>query len=58
MTNHIFEESRKGVVAHTVASRLLAEDQNLNDYIGIRTEEVFPAVSKVHYGRSGSKICR
>ena len=47
MTNYIFQEPRKGFVAHTAASRALAEDRLLNDYIGIRTEEQFPAASRV-----------
>lgn len=54
MTNHIFQEPRKGVVAHTAASRLLAEDQELQDYVGVRTEEIFPASSKVECGMLSS----
>ena len=51
MTNHIFDEPRKGVVVHTAGSRLLAEDRELQDYVGMRTEDIFPAAAKVEDGR-------
>lgn len=57
MTNQIFKEPRKGIVAHTVASRLLAEDQDLRDYIGMRAEEAFPAAAKVDDEHSGPQNC-
>lgn len=47
MTNHIFEEPRKGIVAHTAASRLLAEDQLMRDFVGIACEEHFPGAPRV-----------
>ncbi|TGO77910.1 hypothetical protein BELL_0086g00160 [Botrytis elliptica] len=45
MTNHIFKEVRPGVVAHTAASKLLASDPLLTDYVGIVTEERFQAAA-------------
>lgn len=43
MTNRIFYEPRSGHVAHTRASRLLAEDQPLQDWVGLHTEDLFKA---------------
>src|SRR4051812_17270441 len=43
MTNHIFTEPRTGYVAHTAASRLLVQNQGLQDFVGTNTEEVWPA---------------
>lgn len=45
MTNHIFKEVRPGVVAHTAASKLLATDPMLTDYVGIVVEERFQAAA-------------
>lgn len=47
MTFHIFQEPRKGVVAHTAASKLLADDQLMREWIGMVSEEIWPAASKV-----------
>lgn len=46
-TNHIFKEVRPGVVAHTAASKLLASDPLLADYVGIVSEERFQAAAHV-----------
>ena len=46
MTNHIFQE-REGRVAHTAASRVLAEDDRINDIVGLMCEEMFPGAAKV-----------
>ncbi|MCJ1244006.1 hypothetical protein MMC30_001203 [Trapelia coarctata] len=43
MTRHIFCEPRKGIVAHTALSRLLAEDAQMNDWIGAMTNDMWPA---------------
>lgn len=43
MTNRIFKEVRKGVVAHTATSKALAEDEKFRDYVGMRCEEMCPA---------------
>ncbi|KAG8531292.1 uncharacterized protein KY384_002920 [Bacidia gigantensis] len=47
MTNHIFSEPRKGFVAHTAASRALAQDKGLSEYVGMHCEEAFPASARV-----------
>lgn len=47
IAHHIFQEPRKGFVAHTAASKLLATDSLLNDCIGFLTEEMWPSATKV-----------
>ncbi|MCJ1261773.1 hypothetical protein MMC22_001641 [Lobaria immixta] len=46
MTKHIFKEPRKGVVAHTAASRLLAEDKQILDWVATSTNELWQAASQ------------
>lgn len=58
MLKRLFREPRKGVVAHTAASRLLAEDKGVQDWVGCNTEEFWPSASQavnamVKYPRSG-----
>ena len=45
-SNHVLQE-RDGRVAHTAASRILAEDLTKRDIIGIMCEELFPGSSRV-----------
>ena len=47
MTYHVFCEPRKGVVAHTAASKLLAVDPLMHQWIGMVSEEMWPAATKV-----------
>lgn len=47
MTNSIFREPKPGVVAHTAASKLMAEDPLIFDFIGIASEERFQAAAHV-----------
>ncbi|KAI1801741.1 S-adenosyl-L-methionine-dependent methyltransferase [Daldinia bambusicola] len=47
MTNHVFQELKPGVIAHTAASRLLAEDQELQSWVIFNTEGVYPASAQV-----------
>lgn len=47
IAHHIFREPRKGFVAHTAASKLLATDPLLNDCAGFITEEMWPSATKV-----------
>ncbi|CAG8975447.1 hypothetical protein HYALB_00004761 [Hymenoscyphus albidus] len=47
MTNRIFREVNPDVVAHTAASRVLAEDDAMGDWVGFTTDDIFPAASKV-----------
>ena len=42
MTNRIFKEVKPGVVAHTAASRVLAEDPALDNWAGFCVEDMFP----------------
>ena len=48
MGNHIFDEDqRTGRVRHTAISRLLATDSGFADHIGLQTEELGPAGTRV-----------
>ncbi|RDA83747.1 hypothetical protein CP532_4991 [Ophiocordyceps camponoti-leonardi (nom. inval.)] len=47
MTNRIFCESSAGQISHTAASRLLAQDESLQDWVGFNSEEVFPSAAQV-----------
>ncbi|KAL8748067.1 MAG: hypothetical protein Q9190_000152 [Brigantiaea leucoxantha] len=44
MSNHIFQE-QDGKVAHTAASRILAENTMIRDIMGVMCEEVFPGAA-------------
>ena len=46
MTQRIFHEPRKNVVAHTAASKLLAEDQVFSDWVGVSTDELWQAAAQ------------
>jgi len=46
MTKRIFHEPRKGIVAHTAASKLLAEDLKMSDWVGTVTDELWQAASQ------------
>lgn len=45
MTNHIFQETRGGNVAHTTASKMLADDPLMCDMLGMVSEELHMACS-------------
>jgi hypothetical protein len=47
MTYRIFREPKKGVVAHTAASRLLGSSPPMNHWTGFLVEELWPASTKV-----------
>ncbi|CAO1605807.1 hypothetical protein XANCAGTX0491_009313 [Xanthoria calcicola] len=47
MTYRVFREPMKGVVAHTAASRYLAENTLIRQWIGMVSEEMWPAAVKV-----------
>lgn len=47
MTNHIFHEPQKGVVAHTRASRLLLENAPLNAWVGFMTNDLWLPIANV-----------
>lgn len=46
MTFRIFQEPSEGVVRHTAASKLLAEDPMLRQWTGMIFEELWPAATK------------
>ena len=46
MSQRVFYEPEPGVVAHTQASRLLAEDSKVRDYFGTVCQEVWPAATR------------
>ncbi|KAJ4018180.1 hypothetical protein NW766_004258 [Fusarium irregulare] len=43
MTNKIFQEPMPGFISHTAASKILAEDANLQAWVGLNGEDFFPA---------------
>jgi hypothetical protein len=47
MSSHIFREPEPGVIAHTAASVLLAEDEDLQAWIGFNCEDIYPASAHV-----------
>jgi hypothetical protein len=47
MTNGIFREPTPGVIAHTAASRVLAEDEDLQAWVGFNGEDILPAAGHV-----------
>lgn len=49
MTNHIFKEEKPGIVTHTAASKLLAENRLMEDFVGISCEEKFRAQAHVRF---------
>ena len=46
-SHRVFKEIRKGVVAHTAMSKLLAEDAQFRDYVGLGSDDIWGASSKV-----------
>lgn len=46
--HHVFQEPRKGMVAHSAASRKLAEDPLALAMAGYMYDEVWPSFAKVH----------
>ncbi|KAL2132410.1 hypothetical protein VTI74DRAFT_3828 [Chaetomium olivicolor] len=47
MTNGIFREPSPGLVAHTAASRVLAEDEDMQAWVGFNGEDIFRASGHV-----------
>ena len=47
MSQRIFYEPQPGYVAHTHASRLLAENANVRDYFGTVCQEVWPGAARL-----------
>lgn len=47
MANHVFRESSPGVVAHTTASKVLTENPLMRQWLGMVSEEIWPAATRV-----------
>lgn len=47
MSNSVFREVAPGTIAHTAASRVLAEDEDMQHWITFNTEYIFPAAAHV-----------
>ena len=47
MANRVFKQSRPGYVAHTAASRLLATNPLMHQWVGMASEEMIPATTQV-----------
>ncbi|KAL9123433.1 MAG: hypothetical protein Q9187_000003 [Circinaria calcarea] len=46
MTHHIFRESRKGIVAHTTASKMLAVNPSMRGWVGMVLEDMWPSAAQ------------
>lgn len=55
MANHIFKEVSPGVVAHTAASKVLAEDAAINDWIGFCLEDIWAVSTYPSYSAASVK---
>lgn len=47
MTYRLFQEPKPGYIAHTASSKLLAEDEALQAWVGFNTEDVYPGSAHV-----------
>ena len=47
ISNRLFKETRKGVVAHTAMSKLVVEDPQFRDYVGLGSDDIWAAAEKV-----------
>jgi len=45
VTQNIFAEPKPGIIVHTAASRLLAEDDRLHDWVGVNADEFWPGAA-------------
>ncbi|KAF7937469.1 uncharacterized protein EAE98_001783 [Botrytis deweyae] len=46
MTLRLFKEPKRGVVAHTAASRMIAEDQQMADWVATTSDELWKAATQ------------
>ncbi|KAL9594232.1 MAG: hypothetical protein Q9219_007149 [cf. Caloplaca sp. 3 TL-2023] len=46
MTFRIFQEPREGIVRHTAASKTIADDPSMRQWVGLISEELWPAATK------------
>lgn len=49
MTYHLFKEPKAGVVAHTAATKALAQRPLLNQWVGMWLEEMGSTLARVTY---------
>ena len=47
ITRHVFREPRKGFIAHTANSKILAEMPIVREYVGMVCEELWPSAVRV-----------
>jgi len=47
IANHVFKEPRPGVVAHSAASKQIADDPRVASWVGGNVDEMWPAAEKV-----------
>jgi len=47
MAHRVFREVRKGVVAHTGVSQMLAQNDQLQSWLGANVEEMWPSAVQV-----------
>lgn len=47
MANHLFRELTPGIVVHTAASKVLAENPLMHQWLGMVSEEMWPAATRV-----------
>lgn len=45
---HVFREPAPGLIAHSAASRQIAEDPNMADWVGASVDDMWPSAEKVH----------
>lgn len=47
--HRLFQEPRKGIIAHSAASRRLAENQGSEDGVGLMMDDIWPSFARVDY---------
>ena len=47
--HRLFHEPRKGIIAHSAASRRLAENQGSEDGVGLMLDDLWPSFARVYY---------
>lgn len=54
--HHIFQEPRNGFITHTAASQILAVNPEMRQWVGMMTEEMWPAATKACFEKSSSQF--
>lgn len=47
IAHRVFQEPRPGVIAHSAASRLIADDPRVASWVGANVDDMWPAAEKV-----------